>query len=831
MEWVVEVLKRAAGGVGTEALTQLIRAVAEKADAWNALVLKRPNSPAYILAYAPHENVSLPHTLRFDTSWWQCTAGYAWRTVGLPVSELYYVLRVPIQRQTEPVWEVVSQTAFLLGRQERFHREIGSLRRLSERRLSALANLYENALNISGGQLESFLKTATRRAVQAMDAQACSLMLLDPETKTLRIVASHGLPEELVPEVCVPLGEGIAGKVALTGEPMLLTDPNLEPKLQRVVRRPEISSSICVPLRNRQNEIFGVMTLRRLQPNPPFETEDLRLFTIFTSQVALAIENARLYEQLHRNIQQLTTLVDLTQVVTAILDLDTLFQIVARQISEVVGFSRIALFLQKEGSRTYAPRLIMGYRPEMFPPRGFRKGQGVIGIVAKKRLPLIVQDARREIQPMRGFGRAIGANRYCVLPIIVHGNSIGVLLVDNADQGSQFTPEQVDLLEAFVNQVGIAIENARLYQEMENRYREIESLAAFRNHILRSLGSGMFTLNLAGEITNWNRRAEEITGIRAEHLKGKHYMELVEQVGVEPQKRALLLEAIPQVLSGEGTRSLYKVAFQNGAGMRIVNFTLTPLIVGRQAIQGAVGVFEDITEYVRMETRLSEMERLATIGQMTTTIAHEIRNPLTALKGAVDLLAEETNPEDVKLYVEVIQQEVNRLAEIAEEFLEFARPFRIVRRREAIRPVIERSVRPFATVLRETNIALECEVPLDLTAYIDPSRIEQALRNLVQNAVQAMDISGGTITIRTIETECEIGIQVADTGPGVSPELRERIFSPFFTTRTRGTGLGLSIVQKIAEGHQGRVSVECPPEGGSIFTIWLPKIDLLTSEE
>jgi hypothetical protein len=146
------------------------------------------------------------------------------------------------------------------------------------------------------------------------------------------------------------------------------------------------------------------------------------------------------------------------------------------------------VFLSGESARVYQPRLIEGYRAEMFPTRGFRKGQGVIGMVAKLRLPLVVVDARREVQPMRGFGRTLGTNAYCVLPIVVHGNCIGVVLADN--QNEPFTAEQVELLSAFVNQAGIALENARLYREMERRYQEIQELAAFRNNILRSLSSG-----------------------------------------------------------------------------------------------------------------------------------------------------------------------------------------------------------------------------------------------------------------------------------------------------------------------------------------------------
>ena len=706
--------------------------------------------------------------------------------------------------------------------------DMDELRRQSERRLQTVATLYETALAASQYPLDQFLQMVTERAAHAMDAQACTLMLLEPEQQSLRIAASYGLPDELVRQVRVPLGEGIAGRVALSGEPLILTDPRQHPELTEVVPRPEISGSLCVPLRNQQGTVFGVLTLRRLQPAPPFTAEDLRAFSIFASQIAMAIENANLYANLNRRVQELTTLVNLSQIISAVLDIETLLELAGRQIEQVVGFSRYALFLQSESSRTYQPYLLRGYTREMFPARGFRKGQGVIGIVAKKKMPLIVQDARNELQPMRGFGRTIGTNRYCVLPIVVHGSCIGVILADNADRSGVFNPEQVDLLNVFMMQVGIAIENARLYREMEQRYREIQNLAAFRNNILRSLGAGMFTLNATGSITTWNRAAQSIMGIRACDAIGKHYRELCQWVQHQFEEASLeaIEDALKEVLHGGGTRTLYRIPFLKAGETRILNFTITPLIVrGTEGTGGAVVVFEDITEYHRLETRLSQMERLAEIGQMTATIAHEIRNPLTALKGAADLLTQEEHlPASVLTYVEIIRQEVARLNEIAEEFLEFARPFTLNRRIIALRPLLERLIMALTPYFKRAHVIVQLEVAGEPVAALDSARIEQVLRNLIQNAIQAMP-EGGRLVLRAGEANGRIYLQVQDTGAGIPPEIRDRIFSPFYTTRTRGTGLGLSIVQKIVQAHQGEIHVECPAEGGSIFTVWIPKIE------
>lgn len=828
MDWIASALESAASGVGTEALTNLIRKVAGLYGAWNALVLKAERKAPYIIVHAPHEPFPrLPSEIWFatDVPRWSHVAGWAWLVTPLPVPELFYVLRTPPDRQDRPEWRIAAQLAKLLGQHEKLHREIDTLKRLSKQRLTALGTLYETAVASESGGLDQFLQLATRRAAQAMDAQACTLMLLDETAQTLSIAASYGLPEKLIAETRMPLGEGVAGRVALTGEPVLLTDLQDEPSMRHLPQRPEISGSICVPLRNRENKVIGVLSIRRLRPAPPFTQEDLRLFSVFANQIASALENARLYRQLNQNLHRLSTLVDLTQLVTAVLDIDTLLQTVARLISETVGFSRCAIFLSAESSRVYLPRLVHGYPPEMFPQRGFRRGQGVIGTVAKMRLPLIITDAQHEVQPMRGFGRTLGSNYYCVLPIIVHGSCIGVVLADN--QNAPFSAEQVDLLSAFVNQAGIAIENARLYQEMERRYREIQSLAAFRNNILRSLGSGMFTVDETGQITTWNRAAQRILGFSGRESVGRHYREVLEQARCPIENTACceLQMAIEQVLQGANARSLYKIPVQLNGEMRMVNCAISPLLTHGRQTQGAVVLFEDITEYLRLEQRVSEMERLATIGQMTATIAHEIRNPLTALRGAVELMCDDKSlPESVQFYVGIILQEAQRLTEIAEEFLEFAKPFHLQRRWTPIKPLLQRVLGVQEPYLKAAGVKAALEAPDALELFIDAGRIEQAIRNLIQNAVHAMP-EGGQITLRAVDAGDQVALSVQDTGNGVSPEIREKIFTPFYTTRTRGTGLGLSIVKKIVEGHGGTVSLDCPPEGGSIFTLWLPKIE------
>jgi L-methionine (R)-S-oxide reductase len=372
--WLAELMRSAGCGVGTESLAHLLRRIAEQTGAWNAIVQCPPQGSPLVLLQAP-EQLEPPDlaylslliasstqgltTRQFFASppagspWLQgepnggglqkassseIHRGECWRIEPLPIPDTFYVLRIPPDQAEKPLWDTLVALVRLFSQQEQLHRAMDELRRQSERRLQTVATLYETALAASQYPLELFLQMVTERTAHAMDAQACTLMLLEPEQQSLRIAASYGLPEELVRQVRVPLGEGIAGRVALLGEPLMLTDPRQHPELTDVVPRTEISGSLCVPLRDQQGKVFGVLTLRRLQPAPPFTTEELRAFSVFASQIALAIENATLYANLNRRVQELTTLVNLSQIISAVLDIETLLELVGRQIEQVVGF-------------------------------------------------------------------------------------------------------------------------------------------------------------------------------------------------------------------------------------------------------------------------------------------------------------------------------------------------------------------------------------------------------------------------------------------------------------------------------------------------------------
>lgn len=223
------------------------------------------------------------------------------------------------------------------------------------------------------------------------------------------------------------------------------------------------------------------------------------------------------------------------------------------------------------------------------------------------------------------------------------------------------------------------------------------------------------------------------------------------------------------------------------------------------------------------EEQLRRADRLSALGELSAGMAHEIRNPLGSIKGAVEILRADYRPEDPKYeFIQILLKETDRLNLIVQEFLGFARPkqpeFQLADLNEAIESVLT------LTALEAKKAGVIVEKRLDPSIgmrSLDMNLLRQAFLNLVLNAIQAMD-SGGVLTIVSTLRGDAIEIAVADTGIGISEENRKKLFSPFFTTKKYGTGLGLAITYRIIENHRGTIDVTSGPGKGTTFTVKIP---------
>jgi len=233
---------------------------------------------------------------------------------------------------------------------------------------------------------------------------------------------------------------------------------------------------------------------------------------------------------------------------------------------------------------------------------------------------------------------------------------------------------------------------------------------------------------------------------------------------------------------------------------------------------------EDVSEVRALTDQLIRADRLAAMGELTTGVAHEVRNPLGIIKASVQLVEESGgDPKRMAEVTRVIKQEIDRLDHVIKALLDFGRPSAPALRPIDVGAVLDDVVLFTRRFAREASVAIEVERAEGLAPVMaDADQLKQVLVNLVSNAVQAMGETGGTIRVSAYHDARDVYISVADSGPGMAPEVMEKVFDPFFSTRDGGTGLGLTIVHRIIDQHGGHIEVASAPGAGTTFTVALP---------
>ena len=232
---------------------------------------------------------------------------------------------------------------------------------------------------------------------------------------------------------------------------------------------------------------------------------------------------------------------------------------------------------------------------------------------------------------------------------------------------------------------------------------------------------------------------------------------------------------------------------------------------------------EQADQIIEIEEQLRRADRLSALGELSAGMAHEIRNPLGSIRGTAEILRDGVAPDDPKQeFAEILVREVDRLNRVLEDFLRFARPDPV----EVGRFVLQHVIGDVLDLTRQQAVRNNVDVAVELGDEIEipgqGEQVKQAFLNLVLNALQAMP-NGGALEVSLRALPQEVQVLFSDSGPGIAPEDRERIFNPFVTTRDSGTGLGLAITQRIIQGHGGRIMLDSRPGEGACFTVCLPR--------
>ncbi|HXV69336.1 MAG TPA: ATP-binding protein [Nitrospira sp.] len=364
----------------------------------------------------------------------------------------------------------------------------------------------------------------------------------------------------------------------------------------------------------------------------------------------------------------------------------------------------------------------------------------------------------------------------------------------------------------------------RADESLREKEQGLSRLRAFHENIVHSISSGVFTTDGNGHVTSFNPAAQEATGYTLEQVQGRPWREVFNWHPSQQEDE--------RVLDGS-SHMRFEVECKRADGNRLIlGMTLAPLHEQGEAT-GLVGVFKDLTQIRDLEEEMRRKEWLASLGEMSAGMAHEIRNPLGALAGAMQMLRKDLHADDTsQRLMDIAVREATRLDTIITEFLQYARPPALNLAEFDLNKVLAETMHLVQHEARtRTNIKIvTAPAPGALPGQVDQDQMKQVFWNLATNAFDAMP-KGGQLTVATGCRKIDISgrkaevveISFQDTGEGIPRKNLDKIFLPFFTTKKRGSGLGLAAVHRIVDLHGGWIKVDSQEGQGTRFVVCLPR--------
>ncbi|HPO12486.1 MAG TPA: ATP-binding protein [Candidatus Hydrogenedentes bacterium] len=345
---------------------------------------------------------------------------------------------------------------------------------------------------------------------------------------------------------------------------------------------------------------------------------------------------------------------------------------------------------------------------------------------------------------------------------------------------------------------------AELDRALESKNRELALTTEYLSNLLESMSDGVIAVNTEDVVTRFNRAAAAILGYEPAEVIGHLFHEVFGRVFAAPRiPGAMELRA----KSGRMVPINERDSVVEGHGKRL----------------GRVKTFQDLSEIIALREQLRQMDRLAAIGEMAATVAHEIRNPLGGIRGFAAFLAQDIPQEDPRRrLVDKINEGVKSLDRVVTELLEFTRPVELNLTRCACVDIVRDALGYLEYEPARISIRMDLDAGLRIRG--DAEKLRQVLLNVLLNAVQSIEAKG-EIHLRAEADDTYVALSVRDTGCGMTEEQLKSIFSPFYTTKEKGTGLGLALCLKIIEGHGGDIKAESTPGQGSVITLRLPRTE------
>ncbi|MCX7988869.1 MAG: PAS domain S-box protein [Thermodesulfovibrio sp.] len=565
-------------------------------------------------------------------------------------------------------------------------------------------------------------------------------------------------------------------------------------------------------------------------------------------------ERKKLERELIRRNEELTKILFVSSVVRSTLSLNTLLRMILTVITmgEGLGFNRAVLFLLDEENNTLRGKMAVG-------PSNYEEAWQIWSSLSKSKKSLyevLEELSKKELEEDSFFDRLcknlsipldinntpivkavkekkvfniqdvhkeeadpiiiqqLGSFAYAIVPLISKGKSIGAIWVDNLYTRKPITDQDINFLKGFADQVAGAIENAWIFEKVEQAEKEMEML-------FDSITDLLYYTDEYYSIKKVNKAFLKKIGKEEKDVINKKCFQIIHRTE-HPLRNCPHRQAIDNK-----KEKIAEIEEDYLDGTYLVSSS--PIFDKDGNLRGTINLARDITEIRDLREKIASMEKMAALGEMAAKVAHEIRNPLLAIGGFAKRLNKELKDEKLKEYVKVIVDETRRLERILNETLSFVRPQPSSKIPFNVKELISDIANLTESTLKDNNrLLIEADEEIIILGSYD--KLKEVLLNMVTNANEAT--KNGTITIRTKKLRESIKeesvtdeyciIEIEDTGSGISKENLKKIFNPFFTTKINGTGLGLAISKKIIDEHGGIIKVESEENKGTIFKIYLP---------
>jgi PAS domain S-box-containing protein len=658
------------------------------------------------------------------------------------------------------------------------------------------------------------------RIRDVFDAQVVSIATLDEASGLVHYPYLIERDERLQAEPR-PLA-GFAKHVLETREPLRITE-NLDAESERygsqVVAGERPKSVLFVPL-VAGGKAAGVISLQNIDREHAFGEADQQLLTTVAGSVSVALENARLVSETRQRVGELGTVNSVGQALSSQLDLEGLIELVGERVRETfdADIAYVALHDEDAGRIDFAYYFESGERR---PEAPMEYGEGLTSEILRSREPLLL-NRREQLQAQATLGTP--SLSYLGVPILAGSRAIGVISVQSIEEEGRFGEADARLLGTIAANVGVAIQNARLFTEVERQRQYLESLVSISP-------AAVVVMDTDERVTEWNPAAAELFGYSAEEAVGRPVDELVfgsSRFDTE-DGREITREALTTGRAQRITRRR-----RRDGSLVDVELMLAPLTVeGSHA--GLLAIYHDVTELqrARQEAEAATQAKSAFLA----TMSHEIRTPMNAVIGMTDLLLGTELTGEQREFAEVVHTSGDALLHVIDDILDYSKieagKLDLERQPFNLRDCVEGALDIVAPRAWEKELELGClideEAPVGIVG--DEARLRQVLLNLLSNAVKFTERGEVVVLVECEEGaggEYRLELAVRDTGIGIPPDRTDRLFTSFSqvdastTRRFGGTGLGLAISKRLVELMGGTISVESEPGKGSTFRISLP---------